>query len=88
MAEHKPSPFEHVLDQRSVWETFNSLFGDPVGLNLPRLELFGYSFQITKFMILELAAAVLIALIFIPLAQRARNGDCRAAGAGTCSSRS
>ena len=75
MAEHKPSPFEHVLDQRNFWETFNSLFGDPRGWNLPSIDLFGYHLQITKFMILELVAAVLIALIFIPLARRARGGD-------------
>ena len=75
MAVHKPSPFDHVLDQRNVWETFNSLFDRPFGLDLPAFNLFGYRFQITKFMILEVLAAVLIALIFIPLARRARNGD-------------
>ena len=69
MAIHKPSPFGHVLDQRNIWELFNSLFGDPLGWDLPRFELFGYTFHLTKFMILELAAAVLIALIFIPLAR-------------------
>src|SRR5262249_17121808 len=75
MAQHKPSAFAHVLDQRNVWELFNSLFGDPYGWSLPSINLFGYHFQITKFMILEVLAAVLIALIFIPLARRSRNGE-------------
>ena len=77
MAIHKPSDhaFGHVLDQRNIWELFNSLFGEPLGWELPRFQLFGYTFHLTKFMILELGAAVLIALIFIPLARRAKNGD-------------
>ena len=74
MAEPKPNAFGHVLDQRNVWELFNSFFGDPVGWELPRFELFGYTFHLTKFMILEVFAAVLIALIFIPLARKAQSG--------------
>src|SRR5262249_38677288 len=34
-----------------------------------------FGFQITKFMILELLAAVLIAVIYIPIARRARTGE-------------
>ena len=31
-ATHSPDAFGHVLDQRNIWELFNSLFGDPVEL--------------------------------------------------------
>ena len=75
MAHHNPSAFEHVLDQRNVWELFHSFFGDPFGWDLPGVDIFRYHFQLTKFMILEVVAAVLIALIFIPLARRAKNGE-------------
>jgi F-type H+-transporting ATPase subunit a len=66
---HEPSPFEHVMDT-STWEFFESLFGDKVEWHLPKV----LHFQITKFMILELVAAVLIVLIYIPLAKRSREG--------------
>ncbi len=61
-----PAKFaEHVNDAKRIelcfgWE-----------MHLPRI----LGFQITKFMVLELAAAVLMVLIFVPLARRlARNG--------------
>ena len=41
---------------------------------LPRIDLFGYELQITKFMVLELAAAILMVLIFVPLARRIASG--------------
>jgi F-type H+-transporting ATPase subunit a len=66
-------PVDHVVDT-SEWEIFTSLLGDPVHVHLPVINLFGYPFQITKYMILELIAAGLILLIFIPLARRARDG--------------
>lgn len=37
---------------------------------LPAIDLFGYHLQVTKFMVLEVVAAVLMLLIFIPLAWR------------------
>jgi F-type H+-transporting ATPase subunit a len=55
--------FDHVVDSRFV-EVFPSQF---FGFNLP--------FGLTKFMVLELLAAILILLIFIPLAKRAESGD-------------
>src|SRR5262245_53342340 len=61
-------PIDHVMDtdpSSPVWEFFHG-----VEVHLP--EIFG--FQITKFMVLELIAAGLILLIFIPLARRARTG--------------
>ncbi|MGQ9575661.1 MAG: F0F1 ATP synthase subunit A [Thermoguttaceae bacterium] len=42
---------------------------------LPKIDLFGYEFQVTKFMVLELAAGVLMVLIFVPLARRIAGGQ-------------
>jgi F-type H+-transporting ATPase subunit a len=55
--------FDHVVDSRFV-EILPSKFW---GFNLP--------FGMTKFMLLELVAAILIVLIFVPLARRAESGD-------------
>ncbi len=79
MAEHhEPHPFEHVMDTK-VWEFFSNAFGDKKEIELPGFHIpFGtytYHFQITKFMILELIAAALILLIYIPMAQRVRTGE-------------
>jgi len=64
-----PNPFEHVSDS-DHWHIFDRLFGG-VSLKLPEI-IPGH--PITKFMLLELIAAVLIALIFIPLCRRAAKG--------------
>jgi F-type H+-transporting ATPase subunit a len=67
-------PHEHVQDERGYWTLCTELFGGlqiPLG---PPVEIFGLRFQLTKFMIIELIAAVLIAVIFIPLARRAARG--------------
>jgi F-type H+-transporting ATPase subunit a len=68
-AEHTPSPFEHVQDS-GKWEFFHG-----VEIHLPSFDLFGHHFQLTKFMVLEVVAAVLVAAIFIPIARRASKGD-------------
>ncbi len=71
---HVPDPMHHVVDpQTGEWEFFDRLFGG-VHIHLPAFDLFGYHFQVTKFMILELLAAVLVAVIFIPIARRSRPG--------------
>lgn len=54
-------------------------------ISVPQLELFGQkfwgykigggSFEITKFMLLELTAAVLMVLVFVPLAWKIRTGE-------------
>lgn len=74
MAKH--NPFEHVQDTE-VWEFFSTLFGDKQEIQLPAIHIpgFNYRFQITKFMIMELIAAVLILLIYLPLARRASTGE-------------
>ena len=69
-ANHIPDPLDHVLDDpQGNWEIFERLFG---GFHLELPKIFG--FQITKFMVLELLAAILIAAIFIPLCRRAHPG--------------
>ncbi len=62
------NPLDHVLDQTSEWPIFESL-----GWKIPLPNIFG--FQVTKFMILELVAAIAVAAIFIPLCRRSRSGD-------------
>ena len=76
MAAQKHNPFEHVQDTQ-VWEFFSTLFGDKQELRLPEFDIpgLGYHFQLSKFMILELIAAILIVLIYLPLAQRASSGE-------------
>jgi F-type H+-transporting ATPase subunit a len=63
----KGNALEHVLDEKEHWHFFDSLPHVP----LPRI----FGFQITKFMILELIAAVLVIAIYVPMARRLRNGE-------------
>ncbi len=84
-AGHVPDPMHHVVDpQDGSWEFFDRLFGGfEIHLpkfDLPAIEIAGYTFggrpfQLTKYMVLELLAAGLILLIFIPLARRSRDGS-------------
>jgi F-type H+-transporting ATPase subunit a len=79
-------PMEHSKDAHE-WHLFDHLFGG-VSIPLPAIPvpwgevhlgpvvLFeGGVFQITKFMILEVLAAVLIVAIFVPIARWARTGE-------------
>ncbi len=66
-------PMEHSMDS-AQWHVFDALFGG-VSFHLPAINLFGYHFQITKFMILQLLAAGLIIAIYVPLARRAATGQ-------------
>jgi F-type H+-transporting ATPase subunit a len=76
MAGHAPNPVDEVQDHdQGVWVFFEHLWDKTVELQLPSFTLFGHKFQLTKFMILELIAAGLILLIYIPLARRARDGS-------------
>ena len=57
---HKHSPLDHVVD--------NTFLEFPWGnVSLEKLNFFG--FQVTRFMVMELVAAILIAAIIIPLAR-------------------
>jgi F-type H+-transporting ATPase subunit a len=69
---HEPNALDHVLDTHH-WHLFES-FG-PKHIHLPKITLFGWELQITKFMVLELIAAVLVAAIYIPVARRLSSGD-------------
>jgi F-type H+-transporting ATPase subunit a len=73
---HSHDPMEHVQDvsQREGWHLFDEIFG---GLDIPLpppISIGGYDFYITKFMILEVLAALLIIAIYVPLAQRIAKG--------------
>jgi F-type H+-transporting ATPase subunit a len=72
-AAHIPPPEHHVQDT-SQWLFFDRLFGDRVEWTLPGFHIGSHHFQITKFMIVELVAAALMLVIFIPIARRARAG--------------
>jgi F-type H+-transporting ATPase subunit a len=63
--------FEHVMDNKR-WSFFENL-GWEVSLPKIHLPLYG-DFQVTKFMLLELVAAGLVLLIYVPLARRAQTG--------------
>jgi F-type H+-transporting ATPase subunit a len=67
---HEPNALEHVMDQTDKWEFFQTL--NPHEWDLPEIPFTGR--KLTKYMILEVIACVLIALIYIPLAQRLRDG--------------
>ena len=74
--------FDHVLDSKHIHLSKN-LFGIE-HIDLPAINLGFHTFQVTKFMVLELIAALLMCAIFIPMAQFAANGEPRrsiAAGA-------
>ncbi|MER3416386.1 MAG: ATP synthase F0 subunit A [Gemmataceae bacterium] len=68
------NPFDHVIDQKE-FHIFDHLFGG-VHIPLPAIEILGYRFQLTKFMVLEVIAAVLVVAIYVPLARRAQAGGC------------
>jgi F-type H+-transporting ATPase subunit a len=66
-----PGPFEHVMDSTEHWHFFESV-GRVKSWELPTL--FG-SHKITKFMILELVAAIVILIIYVPLARQLQSGE-------------
>jgi F-type H+-transporting ATPase subunit a len=70
-AEHKEvGAMEHVMDDKSGgWHFFQSI--PPHDIQLPKI----FGFQITKFMVQEVIAALAVAAIYIPLAQRLRSGQ-------------
>jgi F-type H+-transporting ATPase subunit a len=64
---------DHVSDAPYLHLT-DYLFGG-LKIDLPSFTIFGHTFQITKFMVLELIAAVLAIVIFVPLCRKAAKGD-------------
>jgi F-type H+-transporting ATPase subunit a len=73
---HVSPPHDEIQDMRpdQGWVFFENLFEEPVILPLPSFEVFGHEFHITKFMILQVAAALLVVLIYVPLARRIKSG--------------
>jgi F-type H+-transporting ATPase subunit a len=68
-AEHKEmTATEHVGDADEI-HVFTSIW--PHHIPLPKI----FGFQITKFMVLEALASLLVLAIFIPLGQRIRHGE-------------
>src|SRR5206468_3530835 len=65
---------EHEVQDTNLWIFFEHLFDEPKQWHLPVIDLGFYQFQVTKFMILELIAAALVLLIYIPLARSIREG--------------
>lgn len=68
---HEPSPIHHVMD-KSFWEFFPLIKGWE-GIDLGGITIFGH--PVTQYMILEVIAALLIIIIYVPLARRAQRGD-------------
>jgi F-type H+-transporting ATPase subunit a len=66
------NPFEHVQDSEH-WHIFDQI-GGGLSIPLPSFNIFGHHFVVTKFMWLELIAAILAIAIFVPLCRRASAG--------------
>jgi F-type H+-transporting ATPase subunit a len=76
---HDPTPMGHVQDEKGHWTLFHDLFGGvriPLGPTLFDVNVNGhvYHVRLSKFMVLELIAAILIIVIFVPLCRRAAAG--------------
>jgi F-type H+-transporting ATPase subunit a len=68
-AEHGGSPLSHVIDSSTIELPFFR------AIHLPELVLGSYHFQITRFMVMEVVVALLVAAVMIPLARHlARDG--------------
>ena len=73
MAEHKPDVFHHIRDAYNL--ELPNVFGGNTQI-FPSFPIPGtnYSFQLTKFMVLEVVAAVIVLVIFSGLARRVASG--------------
>jgi F-type H+-transporting ATPase subunit a len=71
---HDPDPIDHVLDKQEI-EFFESM-GITIDLRKIEIPVFGLgTIKLTKYMVLEVLAAILVALIYIPLARRLQSGE-------------
>jgi F-type H+-transporting ATPase subunit a len=76
---HKPDAMHHVGDETGFWTFFDSPSRGALGIPLWEYELPSpilgmHKIGITKFMLLELIAALLLIVIFVPLCRRAARG--------------
>ena len=75
MAEHHaPNPMHELQDHWGSWTIFERFLDGKYIPLPPPVTIGGYTFQITKFMLLELVAAGIILAIYIPLAKRIKGG--------------
>ncbi len=65
---------QETQDYYGQWTLFHDLFGRQLSIPLLDLHPYGIPFAITRFMVVELVAAVFIALAFIWLAKRIQGG--------------
>lgn len=73
---HVPTPMEEAQDAYGPWWTIvHDLFGYQVSIPILDLRQFGIPFTLTRFMLVELIAALIVGLSFIWLANRTRNGE-------------
>jgi F-type H+-transporting ATPase subunit a len=63
---HKPDPLHHVMDANNLEIPWGK---DGLLIPLPKIPLGFFDLQITRFMVMELLVAVLMAAIIIPLAR-------------------
>jgi F-type H+-transporting ATPase subunit a len=61
---HEHSPLDHVVDHDTVELPWTEI-------HLPSFDLGPYHFQLTRFMVMEVVAAILIVLVIVPLARHA-----------------
>jgi F-type H+-transporting ATPase subunit a len=71
---------QELQDHSRHWPIFERLFGRDFSIELwtsPPIKIGDhyYEFSLTKFMVLEVVAALIIIAIYVPLAKRIRNGD-------------
>jgi F-type H+-transporting ATPase subunit a len=72
-AHHEPNALHHVIDSKDEWELFTT-FGPKIHLPPPiKVPIIG-DVYFSKFVILELIAALLICVIYIPLAINVKRG--------------
>src|SRR3569832_1028843 len=73
MAEHKPDVFHHIRDAYN-FELPNAFGGNTQIFPSFHIPGTNYHFQLTKFMVLEIVAAVIVLVIFNGLARRVASG--------------
>lgn len=74
-AGHHPTPMEEAQDQYGSWHLFSDLFGVEASIPLLDLHPYGIPFALTRFMVVQLLAALIVGGSFIWLANRIRNGE-------------
>ena len=72
---YDPKP-HHELQDKHSWDFFEHFLLDtgPAVWHLPKIDLGFYEFQLTKFMVLELVAALLVIAVYLPLARAIKGG--------------